>query len=101
MPPGVPDKKPVKVSIFNQTYTLLASGDAGETEELARHVDELMTRIAAHGGNIDSTRVAVLTSLHLADQLRGMERELARLKKQVGEKSKKFSLLLDEAVGAD
>ena len=95
MEPGVPEKRPVRVTIFNQSYTLLASGDAGDTEELARQVDELMTRIAAHGGNIDSTRVAVLTSLHLADQLRGIERELNDLKKRVEEKSKHAGVELD------
>jgi cell division protein ZapA (FtsZ GTPase activity inhibitor) len=101
MDPGVSEKRPVRVTIFNQTYTLLASGNAGDTEELARQVDDLMTKVAAHGGNIDSTRVAVLTSLHLADQLRGIERELAELKQRVEEKSKHFSLLLDKAVSAE
>ena len=98
MEPGAPEKKAVRVAIFNQSYTLLACANAGETEELAHRVDELMTRIAARGGNIDATRVAVLACLHLADQLRTLEGELNDLKKRVEERSRRLSLLLDQAV---
>jgi cell division protein ZapA len=101
MVPGASDKIPVRVTIFNQSYTLLASGDAGETESLAHQVDELMNRIASRGGNIDSTRTAVLTALHLADQLRSLERELNGLKQRVEERSKQLSVLLDQAVSAE
>jgi cell division protein ZapA len=49
-------------------------------------------------GNVDATRVAVLACLHMADRLRGIERELLDLKTRVGEKSRQFSLLLDKAI---
>jgi len=73
------DRKSVRVTIYNQPYTLAASGEPGEIEALAHMVDELMTGIARQSGNADSRRVAVLTCLHLADRLRGTERELAGL----------------------
>jgi cell division protein ZapA len=90
--------KTVRVTIFHQQYTVTASDDSGEIEQLAQEVDELMVSIAQRAGNVDSTRVAVLTSLHLADKLRTLERELQELKSRVGEKSKQFSLLLDKAI---
>ena len=89
------DRKTVRVTIYNQPYTLAASGEPGEIEELAQMVDELMTSIARQSGNADSNRVAVLACLHLADRLHGAEQELAGLNARVDEKSRHFSMLLD------
>ncbi|HWZ31841.1 MAG TPA: cell division protein ZapA [Bryobacteraceae bacterium] len=90
-------RKTVRVTIFNQSYTLVATDDPGEVEELAHTVDDLMTDIAQRAGNADSNRIAVLACLHMADRLRAIERELAELKSRVDEKSRQFSLLLDKA----
>lgn len=94
-----PDKnKPVvRVSIFNQTYTVSTSGDPRDTEELGRQVDELMSSIARRAGNLDATRTAVLACLHLADRLRAAERELADLKQSVDHKVRDFMTRLDRA----
>ena len=92
-----PDRKTVRVTIYNQSYTLTVAGDPDEVESLARSVDTLMTEIAQRAGNVDGNRVAVLASLHLADRLRSIERELADLKAKVDSKSRQFSLLLDQA----
>jgi len=90
----------VRVTIFNQSYSLVASGEEpGRVEELAHRVDDLMRDIASKGGNIDSTRVAVLACLHLADQLQTAEQDLARLRDDVSSKAREFSSLLDEAIG--
>ena len=95
---GTPEKKPVRITVFNQSYTVLTAGDPAEIHEIARTLDELMTAIA-RSGNMDSTRVAVLAGLHLADRLRALERDLAELKQRVDAKSRQFSLLLDQVVG--
>jgi cell division protein ZapA (FtsZ GTPase activity inhibitor) len=97
MSPAPAEKKPVKVTIFNQTYTIISADDPEEIERLAQTVDELM-RIYAKAGNIDATRIAVLASLHLADQIRNTERELSALKQRVDAKSQHFSLLLDQVI---
>ncbi len=88
----------VRVTIFHQQYSLAAPDDPGDIEKLAQEVDELMVSIAMRAGNVDATRVAVMASLHLADKLRTIERELQELKAKVGEKSRQFSLLLDKAI---
>ena len=85
--PDVP-KQSVRVTIFNQTYTLSATGDPRETEELAAEVDDLMSTIARRAGNLDSTRTAVLACLHLADRVRVAEQELGRLKQSVEHKTR-------------
>jgi|SRR5579862_5896173 len=88
----------VRVTIFNQSYTLHATEEPGEVEALAHTVDELMTQIAQRAGNVDANRVAVLACLHMADRLRAMERDLADLKARVDQKTRQFSLLLDKMI---
>jgi cell division protein ZapA len=92
------ERKTVKVTIFNQTYSLAATEEEGEIESLAHSIDELMTSIAMRAGNVDANRVAVLACLHMADRLRSMERELSDLKDRVDKKSRQFSVLLDDAI---
>ena len=92
------ERKTVKVTIFNQTYSLAATDEEGEVESLAHSIDELMTSIAMRAGNVDANRVAVLACLHMADRLRTIESELASLKGRVDEKTRHLSLLLDEVI---
>lgn len=91
-------RKSVRVTIYNQPYTLGVSGEPGEIEELAQSVDALMTTIAQRAGNVDGMKVAVLACLQLADQARGMERDLNDLKARVDSKAREFSISLDEAL---
>jgi cell division protein ZapA len=87
-------KQSVRVHIFHQTYSLLAEGAARDVEEIAAEVDELMTSIAARVSSGDSTRVAVLACLHLADKLRAVERQLRLYE----DKSEQIATLLEEAL---
>jgi cell division protein ZapA len=92
------ERKTVRVTIFNQTYTMAATGTAGEVEALAHSVDDLMTSVAQRAGNMDSQRIAVLACLHMADRLRTVERELSSVKERIDGKSRELSLLLDQAI---
>jgi cell division protein ZapA len=94
----MPSTEPVRVTIFNQTYSLVASEEPGRIEHLAQKVDDLMSSIAVRAGNIDATRAAVLACLHLADELDTLERRLVSLKDNVDHKARKFTVLLDEAM---
>lgn len=89
------EKQQVKVTILNQTFSLVTSGDPNDTLQLANGIDELMNSIAMRAQNLDSTRVAVLASLHLADQLRTVQNELARLQLSVQQRSRRLGELLD------
>jgi len=94
------EKQPVRVTILSRPYTLLAVGDPREIEEVAASVDELMLTIAAKAPNADSTRIAVLACLHLADRLRTLERDLATLKERVDRKSGEFAGMLEELIAS-
>jgi len=87
-------KQPVRVHIFNQSYTLLADGDPAEVEMVAHEIDELMANIANRSGTGDSTRVAVLACLHLADKLRSTETQL----RAIEDKSARIADLLEHAL---
>ena len=100
MESGPPEKQPVRVTILSRPYTLLASGDPREVEEVAASVDELMLSIAAKAPNADTTRIAVLACLHLADKLRSLERDLSHLKERVDRKTEEFAGMLDQAIAA-
>jgi cell division protein ZapA len=91
------EKRPVRVSILNQTFTLLVPGDPSEIEDAANEVDELMNTIA-RSGNLDSLRVAMLACLHLQDRVRTLEREFTQLRSRVEDTSREFSLLLDDVL---
>ncbi len=67
-------------------------------EELAHNLDELMLSIAARSPNADSTRIAVLACLHLADRLHNLEQDLNHLKERVDRKSEQFADLLQQAL---
>jgi len=99
MESSTPERQPVRVTILSRPYTLLATGDPREVEEVAASVDELMLSIAAKAPSADSTRIAVLACLHLADKLRALERDLDRLKQRVDSKSVEFAGLLEQFAG--
>ena len=92
------EKQPVRVTILSRPYTLLASGDAREVEEVAASVNDLMLSIAGKAPNADSSRIAVLACLHLADKLRALELELSRLQERVDRKSGEFAGMLEQAL---
>jgi cell division protein ZapA len=69
----VDSKQPVKVTIYNSAYTLLAQGDPQELIDAASAVDDLMHSIASRSATSDSTRIAVMACLHLADKLRRLD----------------------------
>jgi cell division protein ZapA len=97
---SAPERRQVRVTILSRPYTLLTSGDAREVEEVAASVNELMLSIAAKAPNADSTRIAVLACLHLADKLRSVEREFNQLEQRVERKSEEFGSMLDQLIDA-
>jgi cell division protein ZapA len=90
------EKKQVMVSILGQTFPLVTTGDPAATEALAQEVDDLMNSIAMRSRNLDSARVAILASLHLADRLRQTEDELSSLSGHVETRTRRLAELLSQ-----
>ena len=67
------DAGSVRVSIFNQSYSLRsANGDGEHVLRVARIVDERMRAVASGLAVHDVAKVAVITALNLADELEGL-----------------------------
>ena len=90
------ERKQVKVTIYNQQYSMSTESDTSEVEKLAAVVDELIRSIAARAGTSDLGRIAVLACLHMADQLRGAERELSESQKSVNARLLELNEMLDK-----
>jgi cell division protein ZapA len=95
-----PEKQAVRVTILSRPYTLRTSGDPKEVEEVAANVDELMLNIASRAPNADSTHIAVLACMHLADKLRRLEHDLTELKERVDRKSGEYAGLLEQLIAS-
>jgi len=92
-----PDKQPVRLSIYNQTFTLRVAGDPEQIYRAANEVDELMTNIA-RSGNVDSFRLAILACLHLQDRIFRLEAELDQIHSSVADRTNQLASLLDGVV---
>jgi cell division protein ZapA len=62
----------MKVQIFEQTYSVSGNFDSGYIQGLAKIVDAKMREIARATGTVDSTKVAVLAALSIADELHAL-----------------------------
>ncbi len=98
METGGKDKRPVRVTIANQTFTLITAGDDREVLELANRVDELIAGIAKRSANADTSRLAILACLHLADRLNSVEQEMKTMRDRVEARAKHFQGLLDQVI---
>jgi cell division protein ZapA len=98
MESSTPEKQPVRVTILSRPYVLRTAGDPRELEQAAASVNELMLTIAARAPNADSTHIAVLACLHMADKLRMLEHDLNSLKERVDRKSEEFAGMLQQLI---
>lgn len=90
------EKQTVRVTILSRPYMLRTAGDPAEVEQVAESVDALMLAIASKAPNADSTHIAVLAAMHLADKVRMLEGELANFKDRVERKSEEYAGLLEQ-----
>ncbi len=88
---------PVHVTIYGQQFTVVTDEDPTRVETLASKVDAIMRNIA-NRGVVDSNRAAVLTCLHLAEQIDTLQAQLNATKTLPDQKQKLSDLLnlLDE-----
>jgi cell division protein ZapA (FtsZ GTPase activity inhibitor) len=75
-----PEKIRVKVEIFGVEYQLITDSSAVHTRKMATLVDDLMSKNDKVFPRLDSTKLAVLTALQLADQNIQLEKEIQTMK---------------------
>ncbi len=62
----------IRVTIFDQPFTLRSPNGAEHVREVARLLDARMREVSAHLTTHDVAKVAILTALNLADELRSV-----------------------------
>lgn len=62
------DNRSVRVEIYNQAYNIRSDGNHDYIKLLAEKVDETMKEMSIGTSTIDSLKLAILSSLHLADE---------------------------------
>ena len=83
------EKSTIPVNIFGNKYTISGEADSEYIRELAQYVNDRMREITNHTGEVDSTKVAILTALNIAD-------ELYQLKEKKDENTGDFDAKLEE-----
>ncbi|HWQ31352.1 MAG TPA: cell division protein ZapA [Blastocatellia bacterium] len=87
----------VRVEIYNQTYNIRSNdGDTEYIQQLASFVDARMREIASGSLTVDSLKVAILTALHIADELHKLRRERDTLDQQFASRSAECAEVLDQ-----
>ncbi len=61
------------------------SNDPEHVTRLAQYVDERMRRLSTDTPTVDSLKIAVLTALHISDDLFSARRELEAMEQRSGE----------------
>jgi len=93
-----PIPETVGVEIYDQVYNLRGT-DAVYIQQLASIVDAKMRAVAAHGGTVDSLRVAVLAALNITDELLSLRERydaLAGTEDSLRSRAGTLSEMLDE-----
>ncbi|MCS1351552.1 cell division protein ZapA [Mechercharimyces sp. CAU 1602] len=68
-------KNKLHVEIYDRTYSLTGKASPGYMREVARLVDEKMHTIAQSNERLDTTRIAVLSAVNIADEYMKLQRE--------------------------
>src|SRR5687767_7730778 len=63
----------VRVTIFNQTYSLRSISGAEHVKGIARLVDDRMKQIASHLTTHDISKIAILVALNIADEMQSLK----------------------------
>jgi cell division protein ZapA len=88
----------VKVEIFGQTYHIAGDLDEAYVEKLARYVDSKMRAVAQATQTVDTTKVAVLAALAVADELHSSNRAPAESEPDLRERAERCLLLVEQAL---
>lgn len=83
------NKTRTKVSILGQDYMVRGDYPAEKIKELADYVDNMMQETRKRSPNLPLTKLAVLTSLNLADELFRVTEDYQSLLKTLEEEQRK------------
>jgi cell division protein ZapA len=68
-------KNRLTVEIYGQQYHLTGKASPGHMRQVASHVDEKMRQIADKNPRLDTTKLAVLSAVNIADDYLRLKQE--------------------------
>lgn len=97
---ATPSQDGIRVSIYDQEYSMRGDLDPEYIQRLAQFVDERMRSIAARTRTVDSLRTAVLAALNIADEYHQMLARHEADVRQVGQKVEACNQVLDRLLAS-
>jgi cell division protein ZapA len=93
-----PRPRTIDVEIYDQKYSIVLKSDIQESDvrKIADDVDERMREISAVANTPDSLKIAVLTALHLAQELRELKRSSEQNEVIIRKKSDEWTHALEQ-----
>jgi cell division protein ZapA len=93
-----PRPRTIDVEIYDQKYSIVLKSDIQEAEirRIADDVDERMREISAAANTPDSLKIAILTALHLAQELREQRRNAEQNEVIIRKKSDEWTHALEQ-----
>ena len=93
-----PRPRTIDVEIYDQKYSIILKSDIQESEirRIADDVDERMREISAAANTPDSLKIAILTALHLAQELREQRRNAEQNEVIIRKKSDEWTHALEQ-----
>ena len=88
--PGV-----VHVKIYDGDYALRTTGDPDRLRALCAELDQLMRTISDESGSVDTVKVAILSALSLAEELRRAKEQLHQMDEALSKRSLECVSMLD------
>src|SRR5688500_15940956 len=85
----------IRVEIYNQTYSIRSDGDNEYIQDLAEYVDSKMREISSGTLTVDSLKVAILASLHIADEFYQLKHSQSQSYAQLATRCSECSEMLD------
>ena len=88
----------IDVEIYDQKYSIVLKSSLQESDvrRLADDVDLKMREIASVASTADSLKIAILTALHLAQELRDLRKDSEQSDAIIREKSDEWAHVLEE-----
>ncbi len=93
-----PRPRTIEVEIYDQQYSIVLKSDMQESDirKIADDVDQRMREISAAANTPDSLKIAVLTALHLAQELREQRKAGEQNEVIIRKKSDEWSSVLEQ-----
>lgn len=87
------------VEIFGSVYHVRGRDDTGYFQSLADLVDRKMREVAQHASTADTSRIAILAALNMADELFRIQRRQEGERVEIREKVAELTEELSRALG--